>query len=125
MGVQQYDRSGGHQNVFSVNPGAEYATVAAGSTDQAIGGSEGGDTGSGVIGDYLSHVIIVPAASAAGAVSIRDGSGPALSLFAGGGTTALTSLAPLVVFLGLRSRSGAWKVTTGANVSAIAVGQFA
>ena len=46
------------------------------------------------------------------------------SAFAGGGTTALTSLIPFFVPLGIRSASGPWSVTTGANVSVIAVGTF-
>jgi hypothetical protein len=103
--------------VSSANPANEYETVAASATDQALGAT-------GATGDYLSHLIIVPATAAAGAVSIKDGSGSAISIFAGGGTTALPTLAPFTVFLGMKSTSGAWKVTTGANVSAIGVGDF-
>ncbi|MEA3002173.1 MAG: hypothetical protein QOH81_961 [Sphingomonadales bacterium] len=113
----KYDSADAHHNVYSVNPAAEYAVVAAAQTDQALGGA-------GAAGDYLSHLVIVPAAAAAGAVSVRDGAGAAVAIFAGGGTTALPTLAPFTVFLGMKSIGGAWKVTTGANVSAIAVGDF-
>lgn len=96
---------------------AEYETVAAGQTDQALGAT-------GATGDYLSGLLIIPATAAAGAVSIKDGSGSAVTVFAGGGTTALPTLAPIPVPLGIKSTGGAWKVTTGANVSAIGIGNF-
>lgn len=95
----------------------EYETVAASASDQALGAT-------GAAGDYLSGLLIVPATTAAGAVSIKDGSGTAISVFAGGGTTALTTLIPFFVPLGIKSTGGAWKVTTGSNVSVIAVGNF-
>lgn len=95
----------------------EYETVAASASDQALGAT-------GAAGDYLSGLLIVPATTAAGAVSIKDGSGTAISVFAGGGTTALTTLIPFFVPLGIKSTDGAWKVTTGSNVSVIAVGNF-
>lgn len=96
---------------------AEYETVAASQTDQAMGAT-------GASGDYLSGVLIVPGTTAAGAVSIKDGAGSAISIFAGGDTTALTTLIPFFVPLGAKSTAGAWKVTTGANVTAIGVGNF-
>lgn len=103
--------------VPSTNPNSEYETVAASATDQALGAI-------GATGDYLSHIVIIPATAAAGAVSIKDGGGSAVTIFVGGGTTALPTLAPITVFLGMKSLAGAWKVTTGANVSAIGVGDF-
>lgn len=104
-------------NIGGPNAVPGYETVAAGQTDQVLGGA-------GAIGDYLERVIIVPGVAAAGVVSIKDGSGSAISLFAGGGTTALPDLMPVVVELGMRSNAGAWSVTTGANVTVIAVGNF-
>ncbi len=95
----------------------EYETVAASQTDQVMGAS-------GAIGDYFSGLLIVPATTAAGAVSIKDGGGSAITVFAGAGVTALSTLIPFFVPLGILSTAGAWKVTTGANVSAIAVGNF-
>lgn len=95
----------------------EYETVAASQTTQALGAT-------GAVGDYLSHILIIPATAAAGAVSIKDGSNSAVQVFAGGGTTALPTLAPIPVALGVRSASGAWQVTTGANVSVVAIGNF-
>lgn len=112
-----YDRL---QNVTAANPypvaigGLEYETVAASATDQALGAS-------GATGDLLSHLVIVVATAATAAVSIKDGGGAAISVFpnnpgAGVGT--------YHVALGLISLAGAWKVTTGAGVSVIAVGDF-
>jgi hypothetical protein len=93
-----------------------YETVAASQTDQVMGST-------GAAGDYLSGVLIVPAAAAAGVVSIKDGAGSAISIFAGGGTTALPSLVPFWVPLGIYCGTS-WKITTGASVSAIGVGKF-
>jgi hypothetical protein len=95
----------------------EYETVAASQTDQVLGAT-------GASGDYLAGVLIVPASAAAGAVSIKDGSGSSITIFEGGGTTALPTLAPITVALGIYSTSGAWSITTGANVSAIGIGDF-
>lgn len=75
------------------------------------------------VGDVLRGVLIVPATSAAGVVTILDGA-TSISIFAGGGTTALSDLKPLWVPLGLVSVNGPWKITTGANVSAVGVGKF-
>ena len=95
--------------------GLAYETVAASQTDQAMGAT-------GATGDHLSHVLVVPATTAAGSVSIKDGSGSAITIFTGGGT--LADLKPITVPVGATSTSGAWKITTGANVSAIGFGVF-
>lgn len=96
-----------------------YKAVAASATATLFGAT-------GASGDYLDHVVIIPATAAAGAVSITDGSGSAITIFAGGGTTALPTLAPFSVYIGAISSGGAggWKVTTGTNVSVIGVGNF-
>jgi hypothetical protein len=95
---------------------AEYETVAASATDQAMGAT-------GAAGDFLQGLLIVPATTSPAAVSIKDGAGSAITIFTGGATS-VSNLVPFFVPLGLVSLSGAWKVTTGANVSAIAVGNF-
>jgi hypothetical protein len=93
-----------------------YETVAASQTDQALGAT-------GATGDFLLGVLIIPATVSPGAVSIKDGSGSAITIFTGG-TTSVSNLVPFFVTLGIKSTGGAWKVTTGANVSAIGVGKF-
>jgi hypothetical protein len=96
-----------------------YSAKAASSTAALFGAT-------GASGDYLDGVLIVPATAAAGVVSITDGGGSAITIFAGGGTTALPTLAPFYVPIGAISSGGAggWKVTTGTNVSVIGVGNF-
>lgn len=96
---------------------ATYEKVAAGQTAQVLGGVGGVD-------DYLERLIIIPAVAAAGLVTILDGS-TSIPVFVGGGTTALPDLMPVTVELGMRSQTGPWKITTGADVSVIAVGSFA
>jgi hypothetical protein len=93
-----------------------YETVAASQTDQAMGGT-------GATGDYLAGVLIVPATTSPGAVQIQDGSGTEITIFTGGASS-VTTLTPFMVPVGACSRSGAWSITTGANVSAIGVGMF-
>ncbi len=92
----------------------DYETVAAASTDQVLGAA-------GAAGDYLHHLIIVPAAVGAGTVSIKDGSGSSINVFVAG---TLADLRTFTVHLFMTSSAGAWSVTTGNNVSVIAVGNF-
>ena len=94
----------------------DYETVAASQTDQALGAT-------GAAGDYLAGVLIVPATTSPGAVSIKDGGGSAITIFTGGATS-VSNLVPFFVPLGIKSASGAWALTTGAAVSAIGVGNF-
>lgn len=100
--------------VFAGLAREDYETVAASQTDQILGPVGGA-------GDILERLIIVPATTAAGNVSIKDGSGSGISVFA---TGTLSDLHPIVIPLSAISTSGAWKVTTGAHVSVIAVGRF-
>jgi hypothetical protein len=93
-----------------------YETVAASQTDQALGVT-------GATGDFLNSILIVPATTSPGAVSIKDGSGSSITVFAGG-QSSITNLFPFLIPLGIVSTSGAWKVTTGANVSAVCSGKF-
>lgn len=96
--------------------GTEYETVAASATNQTIGTT-------GATGDLLVSLLIIPATTSPGAVTIKDGAGAAITVFAGGASSVGT-LHPFSVSLGIKSSSGAWQVSTGANVSAIAAGNF-
>lgn len=80
--------------------------------------------GVGAIGDYLAEVVIIPGTTAAGIVQIQDGANSAITIWQGGATTALVTLIPFAVPLGIKSTNGAWKVITNANVTAIATGHF-
>jgi hypothetical protein len=93
-----------------------YETVAASQADQALGAT-------GATGDYLAHVMIVPATTSPGAVSIKDGAGSAITIFTGGADS-VGSLVPFSVPINAVSGAGAWSITTGASVSAIGVGTF-
>lgn len=94
---------------------SQYETVAASQTAQALGPTGGA-------GDFIEALIIVPASVSPGVVTLLDN---AISInILPGGASSLTELKPIYVPLGLISVSGAWKVTTGANVSVIAIGRF-
>lgn len=94
----------------------QYETVAASQTAQVLGLN-------GAIGDRIIRLVIIPATVAGGIVTLLDGS-TSIPIYVGGATTALTEVKPITVELGMCSVSGAWKVTTGANISVIAVGDF-
>jgi hypothetical protein len=97
----------------------DYETVAASQTDQVLGAT-------GAAGDYLAGLLIVPATTSPGAVSIKDGNGSAITVFTGGANS-VSNLVPFFVPLGIvavNATTPGWKVTTGANVSAIGAGNF-
>ena len=96
-------------------PGSQYETVAASQTDQVLGAT-------GAAGDLINGILVIPATTAAGAVTLKDNT-TAITVFTGG-TGSVSNLAPFFIALGIRSINGAWKLTTGANVSCIAVGDF-
>jgi len=92
----------------------DYELIAASQTDQVCGPV-------GAKGDVLERLIIVPETTAAGTVAIQDGSDTAINVFVAG---TLSDLHPIIVYLGARSATGAWSITTGTAVHAIAVGRF-
>lgn len=92
-----------------------YETVAASQTAQVLGVTGG-------IGDYLDHLIVIPATTSPGVVTLIDNA-TSIPLFVGGATS-VADLAPFSIPVRARSVSGAWKITTGANISVIAVGKF-
>jgi len=102
--------------VVFANVDSEYETVAASQSAQVLGATGG-------IGDFLAGLLVVPATTSPGAISIQDGAGGAITLFAGGATS-VSNLVPFYIPLNIKSLAGAWKVTTGANVSVIGVGNF-
>ena len=97
----------------------DYELVAASQTTQVIGPQSATSTLS--VGDILEEVLIIPEATTAGTVAIKDGGDTAINIFI---TGTLVDTKPFVVKLGARSRSGAWQITTGASVHAIAIGRF-
>jgi hypothetical protein len=90
-----------------------YEHVAASQTDQVIGPN-------GALGDLIERLVISVATSATGTVSLTDGALTARVI-----TAANTPIGVYTVEIGARSANGAWKVTTGAGATVIAVGKFA
>lgn len=91
-----------------------YETIDASQTDQVLGPT-------GASGDYLERLIITVGTAATAATSIKDGSGssiPVMPNSPGGG------VGVYVVDIGAVSTGGAWKVTTGAGSTVVAVGRF-
>lgn len=102
-------------NPILTNLLGEYETVAASQTAQALGAT-------GATGDYISGLLVVPATTSPGNVLLLDNA-TSITVFTGGATS-VSNLVPFFIPLGMISVSGAWKVTTGANVSVIGIGNF-
>lgn len=95
--------------------GSEYETVAASQTAQTLGAT-------GATGDYISGILVVPATTSPGNVLLLDNA-TSITVFAGGASS-VSNLVPFFIPLGMISVSGAWKITTGGNVSCIGIGNF-
>lgn len=115
MSTNFRDLSGNNRNGVTLSNRLSPERVAASQTNQVLGAL-------GAAGDFLSHVIIKPATTSPGAVTISDGVGEVFSF--AGGATSVGSLAPLTQPINMYSRGGAWKVTTGADVSVETFGNF-
>jgi len=92
-----------------------YETVAASQTAQVIGAS-------GAAGDYMAGILVIPATTSPGNVLLLDNA-TSITVFTGGAGS-VSNLVPFFIPMGMNSVTGAWKVTTGANDSCIAVGNF-
>jgi hypothetical protein len=95
----------------------QYVTVAASQTTAPVG----------VAGCYLEKLTVVPASTAAGAVTLLDGSTNILVIPTVAGTgTGVQVPPPYTIDLGIRATSAStgFKITTGAAVSVLAVGRF-
>ena len=92
--------------------GTDYETVAASATAQVLGTA-------GSINDLIARLVVTVGTAATSTVSIKDGAGAAIPIVA-----ANTPIGVYTVEVGVRSRSGAWSVTTGAGATVVAVGQF-
>jgi ABC-type thiamine transport system ATPase subunit len=91
--------------------GTTYEYVPVSTTAQVLGNS-------GAVGDTLVRIIATVTTSATSSVTILDGSTSYLLV---------PPVSPVGVYsitVEAQSLSGAWKVTTGAGVSVIAVGNF-
>jgi len=93
--------------------GYQYETVAASQTAQVLGGS-------GAAGDYLHRLIVTVNTAATSTVTLTDGvtAIPVVPANLGSGVGVLD------IELDMASLTSGWKVTTGAGVTVVAVGQF-
>ena len=89
-----------------------YEAVAASQTAQVLGAT-------GATGDYLHRIVVAVATAASSTVDVIDGSTTVLSI------PANTAIGVYSVEVNAVSRNGAWKITTGAGASVLAVGVFA
>lgn len=93
----------------------EYETVAASQTAQVMGTT-------GAIGDTIAGILVIPATTSPGLVTLLDNA-ISIPMFVGGAAS-IVALTPFYIMLNIKSVSGAWKITTGANVSCLVMGDF-
>ena len=91
--------------------GTFYETVAASQTAQVLGVNGG-------TGDTLMRLIITVTTSATSQVTLLDGATSYIIV------PAVTPVGVYQIDIGAVSVSGAWKITTGAGVSVMGVGNF-
>lgn len=101
--------------VSGTSVGSDYETVAASQTAQVLGPT-------GATGDYLNGLLVIPATTSPGNVLLLDNA-TSITVFAGGASS-VSNLIPFYIPILAKSVSGAWKVTTGLNVSVVASGDF-
>lgn len=77
------------------------------------------DTAGGNANDLLDCLLVIPATTSPGAVSIEDGAGTNYTLFAGGATS-VSTLIPFPIDMRNIQATTAWGITTGTNVAVIA-----
>lgn len=93
---------------------ADRELVAADST--AVLGTTGGS------GDLLEGLLVIPASTSPGSVTLIDSS-ESYVVFEGGAVS-VSCLVPFYIPINLRSFGSGWKVTTGDDVSVLATGAF-
>jgi len=97
-----------------------HVQVAASATKSVLGNT-------GAVNDTLYAITIVPATTSPGAVTLYDGSGSTGIVLFAGGATSVVDLKPFQILVQAKATATAtpgWYVTTGANVSIMAVGNF-
>ena len=97
-----------------------HVQIAASQTKSVLGAT-------GAVNDTLYAITIVPATTSPGAITLYDGSGSTGIILFAGGATSVVDLKPFQVLVQARATTTAtpgWFVTTGTNVSVVAVGNF-
>ena len=93
-----------------------YKKIAAGTANGTLGAAP-------AAGNILASLTIIPATKSPGAVSIKDGAGAAITVFAGGADS-VSTLHPFTIPIGAAATGAGWAIVTGADVSVIATGRF-
>jgi len=88
-----------------------YEAVAASQTNQVLGPT-------GATQDYLHRIVVAVATAATSTVSVIDGSTTILAI------PANTPIGVYSIEINACSATGAWKITTGAGATVLAVGIF-
>ena len=96
----------------------DYQQVPASTTAQLKG-----QQGVGTLGDILETILITPLTTSPGEVTVQDGSGAIVEIFAGGAGS-VSDLKPFYATFGAKSVTGPWELTTGANVKVTVFGRF-
>jgi predicted ATP-grasp superfamily ATP-dependent carboligase len=96
----------------SADYGFFYETVAASQTAQVLGNT-------GATGDYLHRLTVSVTTSATSTVTLLDGATSYIIV------PPVTPVGVYSIEINAKSVSGAWKITTGAGSSVLAVGVFA
>lgn len=104
----------------------DYKAVAASQSQASLG------TGSKIAdGDVLNVICIIPATTSPGSVTLYDGTGGTGIILFTGGSTSVADLKPIWLHLNIRAKNPAastsgprWLISTGANVSVLAGGDF-
>lgn len=91
----------------------QYETVAGGVTAQVLGGT-------GAVGDYLCRLVVSINTVATATLTLLDGA-TSYTLMTGAATLIPGALS---IEVGAASQNGAWKITTGAGCTVMAVGIF-
>ena len=94
--------------------GGGYQTVTASQSATVLGHT-------GAAGDTIYSLLVIPATLVPGSVVLTDGTLTPFVAFAGG---TVASVTPFTIPVNVTSSNGAWKITTGANVSVLASGNF-
>lgn len=107
----------------SIEACTDYQSILAGATAKLQGqaGTQGGS-----VGDYVRIVTFVPLTASPGSVTLQDGNGTAITLFAGGATS-LVGLNSWQVFLDLtaaKTTTPGWTIVVGANINVVVSGEF-
>lgn len=73
--------------------------------------------------DFLDFIQVFPATSTCGGITVSD-STTGVFTYTGGTVVSLPDLRPFTINVGAFSRVGPWRISTGGNITCVAVGKF-